>query len=89
MECDLDQPLLFTFVVTMLCVLAPFAAYHWYITLIGRTSLEVCRDDPIYEPSSSYATNLFIVFGTRNPVVCLMPRVSVLPLWGDHYDDLH
>ena len=69
----------------MLGVLVPFTAYHWCISLKGVTSLEICREDPYYTPSASYAQNLRVIYGTSNIIVCLMPRVNVNELWGCHW----
>jgi hypothetical protein len=62
-----------------------FALYHWYIIFKGKTSLEICWDDPRYTASSSYSTNLKIVFGTSNLLLCLCPNVSVLRHKGNQW----
>jgi len=78
--------MIFSLVITLFIVLLGFAVYHWYITIKGKTSLEICFDDPQYTPHKSIGTNLKIVFGTDNIFSCLMPSVEVLDNWGDQWD---
>lgn len=77
--------MVFSLVITLFIVLLGFAAYHWYITIKGKTSLEICFDDPRYLPHSSASMNLKIVFGTSNIFYCLMPSIDVLDNWGDQW----
>ena len=69
----------------MLSVLLPFTAYHWYISVKGLTSLEICRDDLNYTPSTSYSHNVKLIYGTSNIFICLLPRVNVNRLWGCYW----
>lgn len=78
--------MIYVLVVTLLACLALFSAYHWYITLLGKTSLEICWEDPRYRPSSSITHNLRIVYGTSNIFKCLLPSISVLKNPGHQWD---
>jgi hypothetical protein len=78
--------MIYALVLTLLVCLFLFSAYHWYIAVKGLTSLEVCWDDPRYKPSSSRSTNLRMVFGTSNLLLCLCPTINVLKNPGNQWD---
>lgn len=75
-----------TLILTLFVCLVFFSIYHWYIAIKGKTSLEICWEDPRYTPSSSYSNNLEIVFGTSNIFYCLCPTISILKHRGDRWE---
>ena len=73
-------------VISLLVVLLLFTLYHWYITLKGQTSLEICFNDPRYVPAHSLTHNLRIVYGTSNIFMCLAPSITPLDNWGHQWE---
>jgi len=69
----------------MMSILIPFTGLHLYLTVKGKTSLEICAKDSRYTPSDSIKTNLKIVYGTSNVFGCFLPRIDILPYLGDHW----
>jgi hypothetical protein len=80
--------MVYVLVLTLLVCLALFSIYHWYITLRGKTSVEVCWEDPRYLPSSSLGHNLRIVYGTANILKCLCPSIAVLKNPGHQWEEV-
>lgn len=66
------------FIVTLIVVLGLFNIFHWYLVFSGKTTLECCLNDPRYNPSNSWIFNVRLVFGTANPFLMFLPKISVI-----------
>jgi len=73
---------IYYFITTLIVVLGLFNAFHWYLVLSGKTTLECCFSDPRYTPSKNWGYNLSLVFGTHNPIFIFLPKFSIIPNKG-------
>ncbi|OMJ67042.1 hypothetical protein SteCoe_35908 [Stentor coeruleus] len=75
-----DDPLfLATFVFCAISALAltGFAGWHWFLIYRGLTSIEIIYNRWCIRPKN-IGRNFEIVFGTKNPLIMLLPRYSKL-----------
>lgn len=79
---NLEEDLIFALILTLFVCVLFFMVYHWYIVLVGKTSLEICWEDPRYQPNPSISHNIRLVFGTSNILIGLCPSIEVLKDYG-------
>ena len=69
-------------------VLVGFNVWNWYLAICGITTIEFMKkyhlkDENVYDFSyNTVADNLFVIFGTHNPIRVLSPSLRALPLSG-------
>lgn len=78
----IEEDLMFALILTLFVCVLFFMIYHWYIVIKGKTSLEICWEDPRYQPNPSISHNIKLVFGTSNILIGLCPSIAVLKDFG-------
>lgn len=76
----------FVFLAISSAMLTGFAGWHWFLIYRGLTSIEIINNRWCARPRNA-GRNFEIVFGTKNPLIILLPRYSKLGCDGICWPD--